>query len=95
MSSHMFLALMVLNIYILSSRKRLSLRKFPYEISKSGNKISNFCVSKIGFSVPILQYIMTHSDESNSLSQANLKSYMSRKLKRKLVKNYRHWNAVF
>ena len=49
MSSHMFLALMVLNIYILSSRKRLSLRKFPYEILKSGNKISNFCVSKIGF----------------------------------------------
>ena len=49
MSSHMFLALMVLNIYILSSRKRLSLRKFPYEILKSGNKISTFCVSKIGF----------------------------------------------
>ena len=45
MGSRMFLAVPVLKTCILGLRNRWSLRKF----SKSGDKISNFCVFKIDF----------------------------------------------
>ena len=68
MSSHMFLALLVLKICILSSRKFPS-ESFPYEISKSGSNITNLCFQNWFLST---SFEISHDplDQSNSLRRA-------------------------
>ena len=62
--------------------KKVSLMKFQ----KVGTKYL-ICVFKIGFLSTYFAISHDPLDQSNSLSQANLKPYVSRKSKGKLLKN--------
>ena len=69
-------SLAVLKIWVFKVQKQgMFLRKFsPYEISKSGDKISNFWAFKIGFKVVILQYIL------NLLTKINHSSHYKKQI---------------